>query len=430
VDNEQYDIIIVNLYIFSYLNKNTINSPYLRDLGIRSNASGVSMKILFITEIYPDVKHGLGVWGGGEKQFYEISKLIAKRGYEVAVLTCRFPGQSSEELAEGVTVLRLGLSREPKTGGACRAIMPIFSYVLKTAKQALNLSPDLVHCNTYFPVYSGKIATQLRNAPLVTTFHDIYRLNDWINSQSSIVWGLLGHVVTIVAARLPHDRIIAPSPQCKQKLIALGIPSQKIAVIPNGVNLSLFDSTHAEKVPYQILYVGRLVRLKHVDRLIHAFAEVLKQVPEATLKIVGDGSENANLQGLVRSLRLQSKVTFTGVTPRYEGVARYFKESTVFVLPSTIEGESIAAKEAMAASLPVIAMKIRGSGVLSLVQDEENGFLVQPNQPTMLAERIIELLQDEKRRKAMGAAGRKSVEGYDWKAVADRTIQVYREVMK
>jgi len=388
------------------------------------------MKILYITEIYPDVKYGLGVWGGGEKQFYEISRLVAKRGYEVAVLTCRFPGQSSEEFVDGVRVLRLGLSRDPKTGGARKNIFAFSSYVLKTANRAANLTPDLIHCNTYFPVYSGEIAAQLLNVPFVATFHDIYSLNNWIESQGSLVWGSLGHVATIIAARLPHDKIIAPSPQCKQKLVLLGIRSENIAVIPNGVDLMLFNSIHAEKVPSQILYVGRLVHLKRVDRLIHAFADVLHTVPDARLKIVGQGPEDENLRRLVSRLKLRARVTFTGVTPTYDAVARYFKESTVFVLPSAAEGESIAAKEAMAASLPVVAMKVRGSGVLSLVRDGENGFLVEPSQPAMLAERIIELLEDEKERKAMGSAGRKFVEGYDWRVVADRTIQIYRQVMR
>jgi glycosyltransferase involved in cell wall biosynthesis len=388
------------------------------------------MKILYITEIYPDVKHGLGVWGGGEKQFFEISKLVARRGHQVDILTCRFPGQTSEEFVEGVRVHRLGLTREPKTGGARRTILPISSYILKTASRAMELTPDLVHCNTYFPVYSGEIATQLRSVPLVSTFHDVYRLNEWVESQGSLIWGFLGHLATAVAARLPHDKIIVPSPQCRKKMIALGIRSEKIAVIANGVDLSLFDSVRAEKASSQILYVGRLTRLKCVDRLICAFAEVSRQVPETQLKIVGHGPEGANLRRLARRLKLQAKVIFTGVTPTYDAVARYFKESDVFVLPSRVEGESIAVKEAMAASLPVIAMKCGGSGVLSLVQDGENGFLVEPSQPTMLVDRMIQLLQDEKKRKDMGSAGRKLVEAYDWKAVADRTIQVYREVMQ
>jgi len=80
--------------------------------------------------------------------------------------------------------------------------------------------------------------------------------------------------------------VIAVSPQCRQKLIGLGIKEEKIIIIPNGVDLKLFDSVRVEKVPNQILYVGRLVEFKHVDWLIEAFAEVLKEVPDAKLKIV------------------------------------------------------------------------------------------------------------------------------------------------
>jgi glycosyltransferase involved in cell wall biosynthesis len=388
------------------------------------------MKVLYITEIYPDPERGLGVWGGGEKQFYEISRLAAKRGHEVAVLTCRFPGQAPEEFVDGARVLRVGLTREPKTGGARREVLPVMSYILRTAMRAVTLNADLIHCNTYFPVYSGKIATRLRNTPLVTTFHDVYRPTDWIGSQNSLLWGLAGNVVTVIAARLSHHRIIAVSPQCKQKLISLGVHGENITVIPNGVDLALFDSIGTQKVPCQILYVGRLIRLKNVDKLIRAFSEVLKHVPEASLKIVGTGPEGTSLKRLVRGLRLQQKVTFEGTTPTYDTVAHYFKESALFVLPSTVEGESIATKEAMASSLPVIATRIPGSGVLSIVKEGVNGFLVDPDQPTMLIERILELLQDDRKSRAMGAAGRRFVQEYDWKVIADRTLQVYSEVMQ
>jgi glycosyltransferase involved in cell wall biosynthesis len=387
------------------------------------------MKVLYVTEIYPDPEHGLGVWGGGEKQFYEISRLAARRGHEVTVLTCRFPGQPPEEFVDGVRVLRVGLSREPKTGGARREVLPVLSYVLRTAMRAVTLDADLIHCNTYFPVYSGKITTRLCHTPLVTTFHDIYRLRDWISSQNSLLWGLAGHVVTVTAARLSHHQIIAVSPQCKQKLISLGIHGENIAVIPNGVDLTLFDSIETQEVPCQILYVGRLISTKNVDKLIYAFSEVSKHVPEASLKIVGDGPESTSLKRLVHSLGLRPKVTFTGTTPTYDAVARHFKESALFVLPSTVEGESIATKEAMAASLPVIATRIAGSGVLSIVKDGVNGFLVDPDQPTMLTERILELLQDDRKSRAMGAAGREFVQECDWGVIADRTLQVYSEVM-
>jgi len=194
--------------------------------------------------------------------------------------------------------------------------------------------------------------------------------------------------------------------------------------------LKLFDSTRVEKVPNQILYVGRLVDFKHVDWLIQAFANVLKEVPDAKLKIVGGGPERGNLEALVRKLGLQKYVTFTGLTPTYEAVTRYYKESEVFVLPSTVEGEAIVLKEAMATSLPLIAMNIPGSGVLSLMRDEENGFLLDPGRPEFIAEKLVQLLQNEKLRKRMGAAGRKFVEKYDWDVIAERTLRVYQETIE
>ena len=383
------------------------------------------MKILYISEIYPDVNRGLGVWGGGEKRVYEISRRIAENGHDVSILTCRFPNQPVEETIDNIKVYRIGLSRDPKTGGVLETFFPIFDYVLKTAIMAVRLNPHIIHCNTYFPVYSGVMSSQIRDIPLVSTFHDLYGLKGWIDSQRSVAWGFLGHLATITAAKLPHSQIISVSPQCKQKLVAIGVPEEKITVIPNGVDLELFNSTCVEKKDNQVLYVGRLVNFKHVDWLIFAIAEVLKEIPDVRLKIVGDGPERSNLENLVRKLGLQNCVTFTGITATYDAVVRHYKESSIFVLPSTVEGEAIVLKEAMAAFLPVIAINVEGSGVLSLVHDGGNGFLLEPGQPSLIAKKFVQLLQDEKLRKKMGMAGRKFVERYDWNVIAKRLLRIY-----
>jgi glycosyltransferase involved in cell wall biosynthesis len=347
----------------------------------------------------------------------------------VTVLTCQYPGQPKEETFDGIRIQRSGLSRNPYTGGPRKAFLPVVSYILRTVENAIRSRYDVIHCNTYFPVYAGAFAGKLKSEVLVCTFHDSYGLKDWIDSQRSIGWGLLGHFASILAAKLSYDHVIAVSPQCKQKLLSLGLSDEKITIIQNGVDLKLFDSINIEKVPNQVLYVGRLVSYKHVDWLISAFAKVLERVPDARLKIVGSGPELPNLYGLVRNLGLQSCIVFAGRTPTYEAVAHYFKESEVFVLPSTMEGEGIVLKEAMAASVPLIAMNVLGSGVLSVVRDGENGFLINPEQPALIAERIVELLENAKKRKKMGEAGRKFVEEYDWEAITTRTIAVYEEAL-
>lgn len=387
------------------------------------------MKILYITEIYPDPHRGIGVWGGGEKRFYELARKIAMRGHDVNVLSCHFPGQPQEETLEGVKIHRTGLSRDPKTGGAKKALIPVALYVLKTAKLAMKINADIIHCNTYFPVYAGAIVSKVKGIPLVSTFHDIYGFRGWIESQRSLLWGLLGHLATLIAVRLPQTHFISVSPQCKAKLLSLGIPHEKITVIPNGVDLKLFDSIKSQKINNQILYVGRLVNFKHVDWLIMAFSRVKRRIPDAKLKIVGDGPERKKLEKLVRKLGLEKDVTFTGLTPTYEAVAQYYKESEIFVLPSTVEGEAIVLKEAMAARLPLIGMSVPGSGVLSLIRDGENGFLLKPGRPDLIAEKIELLLTDKRLAKKMGYKGRRFVEKYDWKQIASRVLETYENIL-
>jgi glycosyltransferase involved in cell wall biosynthesis len=267
-----------------------------------------------------------------------------------------------------------------------------------------------------------------KDIPTVVTFHDLYGLKGWIHSQKSILWGFLGHLVTYFSTKCMYDKIIAVSPQCKQKLLSVGVPHEKIMVIPNGVDIKLFDSTEVVKVPNQILYVGRLVNFKHVDWLIKAFYKVLKYLPDAQLKIVGWGPEWYSLKKLVRSLGLEKHIIFTGRTPTYEDVVRYYKESEVFVLPSTVEGEAIVLKEAMAARLPVIAIDVKGSGVLSIVRDGHNGFLVKPGDIDSIAKRIINLLENKELAREIGDRGRRFVEKYDWNRVAEMVYIVYREV--
>lgn len=387
-------------------------------------------KILYITEIYPDPAHGIGVWGGGEKQFYEISRRIAELGNEVTVLTCRFPGQESEEIMNGLRIIRAGTSRELRAGGASKSVWPL-TYALKTGLKALRAKSDLIHCNTYFPIYAGEIASLFPGTPIVATFHDVYGVRGWIASQGSVFWGTLGHLVTTFSAKMPLDRVIAVSPQCKAKLQRLGVPKDKIVVIPNGVDLKLFDSVTQQKVPQQVLYVGRLVNFKHVDWLISAFPEVLRHYPKATLKIVGGGPERPALETRATELGVSASVTFEGVTPTYESVVRYYKESEIFVLPSTVEGEAIVLKEAMAASLPVIAMRVPGSGVLSLVREKGNGILADPSNPVeSLRDSILELLSNQEERDSFGYAGKKFVEAHDWAKVAERTLKVYEQELK
>lgn len=388
---------------------------------------GVSpIRILYLTELFPDQKTGLGYWGGGERQFYEVSRRAARMGAKVTIITCRFPGQSKRDIVDGIEVIRLGLSRDPSTGGVLRSPFRVADYIYRTAKKATETDCDVIHCNAFYPVLAGRLASAVSGVPMVSTFHDIPTKRTW-QEVTSPPWGTLGHLLVRASAQAAVGTVIAVSEQTRTKLGALG--RKGIAVVPNGVDVELLDAAGTQKKKDQVLYVGRLVKYKRVDVLIRAFRIVAGKLPEASLIIVGDGPERNALEGLAAAAPGDA-IKFTGTVPSHELVAQIFKESALFVLPSVAEGEGISLKEAMAASVPVIAADVPGSGVLGVVRDNVNGLLVSPDDPEQLAEAILRVLNDAELRKFMGANGRRTAEAWTWDDAAGRILGIYQRVTK
>ena len=388
------------------------------------------MKVLYVTEVYPDPSRGLGVWGGGEKQFYEVSQRVSAAGAEATVLTCRFPGQPARDRAGSVLVRRAGLTRDRTSGGPRKSPAHMAAYIALTVREALREKFDVIHCNTYLPVFAGCIAGRIRGAPVVVTFHDVFEAGDWGAHLGSAFWGAVASVVTRAAARASTGQVIAVSAQTKEKLRRLGVSGDAITVIPNGVEPGGSGPDPHGGNPQRVLYVGRLVKLKAVDQLLLAFAEVVNSVRGAELAIVGDGPARNELEALAARLGIEEQVRFYGKTATYEDVLKHYEEAQVFVLPSAAEGEGIVLKEAMAAGVPVVGVSGPRTGVSSIVAQGENGFLVPSGDTHQLAERIVTLLEDPALREAMGEAGRRSVEGMGWDAVAKATLGVYLRAVR
>lgn len=384
------------------------------------------MKILYISEIFPDPRTGIGFWGGGERQFYEVARRAARKGHEVTVLTCRFPGQGRRDSLEGMEIRRVGISRNPRTGGALKSPFRVAQYVAETARDAAGVDCEIIHCNAYYPVFAGCVAAAMKGVTMVCTFHDVPPVKVWSEYAGSRIWGNLGYFATRAAVEFAKGPVVAVSEQTRAKLSALG--KRNVMLVPNGVDLDLLDSTRTKKTGGQVLYVGRLVSYKRVDSLMRAFAEVVARVPGVRLIVVGDGPEMPVLKRLATALP-EGTVELRGTVPSYEEVAALFRESSLFVLPSVLEGEGIAVKEAMAASVPVVAMDVPGSGVLSIVRNGWNGQLVKPGDDHLLAEAITGLLTDAEKRKALGNNARKTAERWTWDDASERFLRLYQDAV-
>jgi glycosyltransferase involved in cell wall biosynthesis len=218
----------------------------------------------------------------------------------------------------------------------------------------------------------------------------------------------------------------------------LGLPEDRVEVIPNGVSVEEFDSipeglaeqAHQLWPPgkLHLLFVGRLAREKGVDVLLRAAA--LSQAGELALLIVGpDAGERGNLQRLVRDYRLGGRVAFVEDLTRQQ-LCACFRACDLVVLPSRSgENFGIVLLEAMAARKPVIGA--RTGGIPELIRPGKNGLLVPNESAGSLAEAIDQLAADPTTRHQMGSFGRRMVESfYSWELVAGLYLQLFERALK
>ncbi len=231
------------------------------------------------------------------------------------------------------------------------------------------------------------------------------------------------------------DRLVSLTTQIRSELLEAGFPSEKIVVIPNGVDTRRFrPALKGEKERIReslalpggriVTFVGGLKPKKRVDFLLSAWTRVHERYPDAHLLLVGDGPLRPRLETLCRSLGLATGVTFIGAV---ENVDLYLRASDLFVLPSLGEGLANALLEAMATGLPVITTDTLGNR--DVIVQGENGLLFPQDDEQALAALILHVLDDSARSERLGKAARETAQSrFSLDSVADRYLQLYAEI--
>jgi glycosyltransferase involved in cell wall biosynthesis len=165
--------------------------------------------------------------------------------------------------------------------------------------------------------------------------------------------------------------------------------------------------------------VGRLAEQKGHKVLLEAMTEVIKEVPDAILLVIGEGPDREKLERIAKIGGLEDKVCFLGAKSQ-EDVFRLYGTMDVFAMPSLYEGFGLTAAEAMAASLPVVGTQIIGLSEVTV--DGETGYLVPPGNAQALTVKLITLLKDPEKRARMGQAG------YEW-VKANFSMEMFSESM-
>jgi phosphatidylinositol alpha-1,6-mannosyltransferase len=207
-----------------------------------------------------------------------------------------------------------------------------------------------------------------------------------------------------------------------------GVPADRIAVVPESIDLEAWDDqfARAPRRPRRgpvVLSVARMYPRKRLGDLLRAGVALKDRIPNAQIRIVGRGPEWDSLGRLHRDLGLGESVRLLGDVSR-EQLAEEYVNADLFCLPSVQEGFGIVFLEAMAAGLPVVAC--RAAAIPEVVADGTTGVLTPPQDPAALAKTLEDLLRNPGRAARLGAEGRRRVEGFTPRHVAERFLDAVR----
>lgn len=358
----------------------------------------------------------LAVWklfpsfiGGTERHSLHLARALGRLGAEVDVLCAEVPAG-------------LSLDREPF------GVVPVgwrkgIPDLVASWFFALRVSEVIAH-GGYDVAYGQNLALwayvkRRDRVPCVTNLHGLEPFK--VRGPVARSRGVFRRQALRVTAR-HSDVLVSLGGKLTSELISLlHVESERIAVLPAGVDLPALDSGRQQlrqtaRTPHTYLAVGRLAPNKGMDLLIKAFRMLGDSCP-ARLFVVGNGPLRSQLER-----KAPRSVTFLGSLSDQE-LVRWYLKAEVFVLPSLFEGMPGVILEGMAMGLPILATDI---GAVATMVAEDNGLVVEPGSAEALLHgiRYFEALPPESRG-AMGRRSREKVEAqYSWDAVGQRTIEL------
>ncbi|MCW3055362.1 MAG: hypothetical protein JWN14_4532 [Chthonomonadales bacterium] len=313
------------------------------------------------------------------------------------------------------------LSRRSVEIGATTRPRQDFAAIGKLA-QLLQGNCDIVHAHGLRGAVVGGFAARRAHLPYLFTIHNLL-------PHMNVLQAATFRTLAIHAAR-----VIVVSDAIAQTLRQAGLPAEKIAVIPNGVDLSRFEAaTNSDSLRKTyglgatdriVLGVGRLSPEKGFDVLIEAFLTLQARLPDVHLVIVGEGSEASRLKALAE---LHSdRIHFPGHRPH---TVPWYAAADLVVAPSRQEGQGIVPLEAMAAGKAVVASRV--GGLVETIVEGKTGLLVPPEDSSSLAAAIETVLNDSQWRTAMGEAGRRRVQQeYSLQTQLQKIEAIYSDVYR
>jgi glycosyltransferase involved in cell wall biosynthesis len=346
--------------------------------------------------------------GGAELNLHEQAKRWVKMGHDVTIFCSRHPGQSKEDYIDGVKILRAG-------GKYSVYAHAVINYWLRFIGR-FDVILDVENGIPFFaPLFS-----RARVVLLINHVHkDVFpkELPIYLSWPARIL------ETKVMPFVYRNNRIIVISETTKEDVIDIGFNDKKITVVYPGIDTDAYIPGVKSEYP-SISYIGRLKKYKRVDLLLNLFRDVLEEVPDCRLDIVGDGDALGDLKELSNSLGISNNVTFHGFVPEDEKIKTYQK-SWAFIQPSSMEGFGLTVIEANACGTPVLAFDV--PGLRETVHNPGGGYLVEDNNTDKMKNNIVKLLRDNVLRKKLSDDSVSWANNFSWDKASQRSLEFIKK---
>ena len=383
------------------------------------------MRIGIFTDTYPPYINGVST------SVSMLENALRKKGHQVYIVTVntenmRYKYENDEHIIR-IPGVPIGIYDYRLTG----------VYPLKAINKIKKWNLDVIHSHTEFGVGTfARIIAKQYNIPLVHTYHTMYE--DYVHY---ITKGYFNNTSKKIVEYLTNF-------YCNQTATELIVPTKKtydlfkekykytrnVHIIPTGIEVEKFykentDPAKLEEIrkkhglnkgDFVILYVGRLGQEKSVDVLIEAHQELAREY-KAKLLIVGDGPDMDTYKNLVHKLKIDDNVIFTGKVPWTE-VTLYYQIADIFATASKSETQGLTVIEAMAASLPVVA--VDDESFRNVIVDGLNGHLFDTKKE--YKKYVKSFIDEPSKLQQFSKQARINADTYSSKYFAERVLDVYR----
>ncbi|MCL5877888.1 MAG: glycosyltransferase family 4 protein [Candidatus Bathyarchaeota archaeon] len=415
------------------------------------------MKIaVFVYEYPPKIVGGLGTYAA------EITRKFVLNDHDVTVFTMNDDEGSmpTREIWRGIEIhrpLHIDISDSlpdvisediKKWGRGQQFFGKLMVYNYLSAAKLVNelikqeaMKYDVVVAHDWLSAMGGVTVKRETNLPFAFHVH---------STEKGRTMGNGSGVVSNIELRAGNmaDMVVTVSYAMKDELIGLGFPREKIQVSYNGVDPQKYNPETVSKEDiqrirakygikddeYMILFLGRLVVVKGVDKLIMAMPHILTKIPKAKLVIVGVGDLQEYLTNLTQITKMGDFVKFCfDFIPEEERI-RHYAACDIAVFPSFYEPFGIVALEAMSMEKPVVVGAAGVSGMREIViccGPEQCGYHIDPNNPSDIAWGVTNALESPEWQKTLGKNGRKRVLAeFTWNKIAEKTVKLYETIAK